>query len=208
MRFSGFPSGLYQMSGFSQYAACQQDETIIEREIYKMCLCWSQDTKGVVSQATEMCLSSPSSQRFPSLSPPWTRGFCWEQDAPHCWRKAGLSWPSCPRDPSWPLSIFVADGTGGRWLVRVNPARKVFALLLEWRRWVLETDGAIRSPNSRRQIQWRDERYLPSLPTDGWALHLPTSYKMHFQLPAFKIPTGNGYMGIKKKKRKPSWVRA
>ena len=110
---------------------------------------------------------------------------------------AELAW-----DPSCPLSIFLPDGTGGWRLVRSegwieSSPGKLLPSCSTADKWILETDGAVGNPNYRRRIQGRGKPCLPSLPTDGQALHLLPSYKIHFQLPIFKILTGNGYMGIK-----------
>lgn len=165
------------MSGFSQYAAHRQDENIIERKIYRICLCWSQDTKGAVSRATDMSSSSPGSWCSLSLLPPPTCGFCQGQDTSFLsgvggWGEcravlAELAWaPSC-------LSFtFLADGTeriaagqSARW-IESSPGRSLPSCSTV-DKWTLETDGAICNPNYRRQIQWRGKYYLPSLPTDG-----------------------------------------
>ena len=194
------------MSGFSQYVARQQDENIIERKTYKACLCWSQDTlpKRVVSQATETYWDSPVQGALPACFHLGLRVLWGAGQIPFVGGKrallAELAWdPSCPWDPAVHLSCrwdrrMVA---GQKWGAIESGPGRLLPSCSTADKWVLETDGVICKPNWRRQIQWRGKHYLPSLPTDGQALHLLPSYKIHFELPVFKIPTGNGYMGIK-----------
>lgn len=153
------------MSGFSQYAAQQQDEDVIERNIYRMFLCGSQDTKGVVSRETAMCSYSPVQGAFPaSFLPDW-RVLWGTWCIPFVGGKqavlAELAW-----DRSCPLSIFLTDGTGGRRLVRSegwieSSPGKLLPSRSTADKWTLETDGAVCNPNYRRQIQGRGKLCLP-----------------------------------------------
>ena len=126
-------------------------------------------------------------------------GFCGEPDKFLLLEESVLSWLSWPEIPAVHLSCrwdrrMVA---GQKWGAIESGPGRLLPSCSTADKWVLETDGVICKPNWRRQIQWRGKHYLPSLPTDGQALHLLPSYKIHFELPVFKIPTGNGYMGIK-----------
>ena len=154
-------------------------------------------------------LGFASSGCSPSLFPPWIEGFVGSWTHSLCWRKvcspgrAGLRSQLSMVNLScrWDRRMVA----GQKWGVVESSPGRLLPSCSTADKWILETDGAICKPNWRRQIRWRGKYYLPSLPTDGQALHLLPSYKIHFQLPVFKIPTENGTVGIKIKGSDNKW---
>lgn len=163
------------MSGFSQYAVHRQDENIIERKIYRVRLYWSQGTKGIVSQATEMSSCSWGSSGFLGRSPPWTCGWVLSgQDAASLLQEGWAILAEQARGPSNPLLTLLTNGMERKvagqsegW-IESSPGRS-WPSCLTADKWILETDGAVCNPNERRQVQWWGKQHLPSLPTDGQA---------------------------------------
>lgn len=154
-------------------------------------------------------LGFTSSGCSPSLFPPWIEVCVGSRTHSLCWRKACFPGRIDLRSQLSMVNLSCRwdrrVAAGQKW----GPVESSPGMLLPScstaDKWILETDGAICKPNWRRQIQWRGKQYLPSPPTDGQALHLLPSYKIHFQLPVFKIPTGNGYMGIKIRESDNKW---
>lgn len=129
----------------------------------------------VVSQATETYWDSPVQGALPACFHLGLR-VLWEPDEFLLLEESVLSWLSWPGSQlsmgsSCASFLQMRQEDGGWAEVRaVNPAQEGYYPLAQlqingfWR-----ADGAIHNQIEERQIQWRSQATLPSLPTDGQA---------------------------------------
>lgn len=92
------------MSGFSWECFTLANVSSIEKKSLRVCLSCSQDTKGVVSQATKMSSYLLGSGFLSNLCSPWTCDFCWVTAMSLLWEEVGAIlanfWGCQPFSPS------------------------------------------------------------------------------------------------------------